>query len=96
MVSQNQQLHGLKEMVIVFLSACHLSTYIKRNEILLGEDFDYSDEITQNNRNIQVLTNGTLKIEHTSSENIGHYFCQVSNGVGNELSQVVTVKVFGQ
>lgn len=68
---------------------------MKRILFLLGEDFDDSGEIAQNNGNVQVLKNGTLKFENASPENMGHYFCKVSNGIGNGLSKVVTVRIYG-
>lgn len=71
-------------------------TYLQIIVSFLGEDFDDSEEITPNNPNIQVLRNGTLKIRRTSSDDVGHYFCRISNGIGIGLSRVVTVKVHGR
>lgn len=62
---------------------------------IIDKDIDAYEKI-QNNGNVYAFDNGTLKIETTDPKNTGNYYCKISNGIGNDLSHVAKVRVYGR
>lgn len=62
---------------------------------MIDEDILTYEKI-QNSGDVRVFDNGTLKIQNISPKNTGNYFCKISNGIGNGLSQVAKIRVYGE
>lgn len=58
----------------------------------LGSKAGEFDEI-RDQINSKLLANGSLMLQHVQEDTEGFYLCQASNGIGNGIGKVITLKV---